>query len=1239
MSNIKVYVRVRPPLLGEFDTPGCFNCTEMEDVSGNWIQIKKEGEEKRYFARVWGPQSGQEEPFRTIGINTVNDVFEGFYGCIFVYGQTGTGKTFTLGCLTPGLEGIQPRCLQYMFEKIQKESSRYEVKVQQQYVQLYRDFVQDLLDITKDNLKVRVDDQTGATIEKVTTRDIATYEDAVGLIREGDSNRAVANTKMNSASSRSHACLITEVTRIDKEKGTKTFGRLYLIDLAGSERVSKSGVTDEGFKEAVAINKSLTTLGNCIAGLVNNEKTVSFRESPLTRILQHSLTGHGRTSIIITIRPDSPNMQETICTIKFGERAQKVEAQMTPGGYRDQVLEMISKAAQLDKECADQESSAFSHKSWASTIQESINAKEEQMREKEMKVSSDLEAIKTSTVRLQSDLGASWEAEKAQLEGKHASVISDLKRENASVIDEIEAKVKDAENSAREKMRIQLKPVKAECELFSAEEAKAKAEYEQAKQENEQGQDPKLKARLMLDEMEERLKVIQRKLKGCKSSPNEHLGLFELRSRETFLKEALMKLSLKLDTMKEKKLEGWDTAKMKRMFPNPGRDSLNEFVVAEIERVEPTVEETQEVEEVRPEGVEEVEETDSTEETDEESSDDSDYDSSAMETDSDADEKAADELNNLAKGLVALDGKKVPDRPAEHSLFDLTLKKDAELSEKLVKLQDKFSSGGTIVYVVDPPTKRGEAATVSKRFMFLLEAKEGEAPPEALPPGAKFAICFSLPFPKSATPVFSKDRVDIIIKANEVGRVVLGQYSQSFFRATEGCPVFPPGSKVPTDGSKLTVTSLPIYKGRSLSLMSRRSPTESFIDLVFDVQESWEPWLIILHRIARNEPKWGQLMDVSGRDHVDDLTQEEKAFCAVNHIQPTRYLEIKGIAVNKWKSERRLFYTLAELKEDAGVDLLLAQRLSEFFYTQGVFDRINVFYTVCEESMQKEAVLQESRNITRLTRMKVIRALRNGRQLTISATQKLLRSCIGREAALLDLLVREFGPDYMLTEEELQERSERETLQEKETAAFQTIGQGFQTATAQLQVHVDPVVQAPVVSPASEAVPSPESPNVDPASLAPPISGTEVATGQNAVNSNQLDTPMEAMDTSDVPHAQAHPRGEMPAAPKSNESPSTSAPQPPTVPPISATPPQTTPTKTTQLPSAAPQATAAKAPAQAAATTKVAAPPDAAAEEEEYEEGEEEEGEEDQEGYYDEDGNYYYYEEGEEEEGEEEAAE
>eukprot|EP00760_Papus_ankaliazontas_P006071 PhM_4_TR1287/c0_g1_i7/m.65131/K10396/KIF5; kinesin family member 5 len=234
MSKIKVFVRVRPPLPGEFDQPNVFNCVEMEDFSCNWIKIKKDGEAMRYFARCWGPSSTQDEVYRVVGVPTVNDVFDGYFGTVFVYGQTGTGKTFTLGCATPGLEGILPRAIQHMFEKRAKEADRYDVVVTMQYVQLYRDSVQDLLDITKDNLSLRVEAQ-GAVIDQVTTRTIESYAQGLALVKEGDGNRAVANTKMNSASSRSHACLITNIRRMHKESGTVTNGKLYLIDLAGSE--------------------------------------------------------------------------------------------------------------------------------------------------------------------------------------------------------------------------------------------------------------------------------------------------------------------------------------------------------------------------------------------------------------------------------------------------------------------------------------------------------------------------------------------------------------------------------------------------------------------------------------------------------------------------------------------------------------------------------------------------------------------------------------------------------------------------------------------------------------------------------------------------------------------------------------------------------------------------------------------------------------------------------------------
>ncbi|KAH9589297.1 Kinesin motor domain [Trypanosoma melophagium] len=180
---------------------------------------------------------------------------------------------------------------------------------------------------------------------------------------------------MNSASSRSHAFLITEIWRKDKITGTSTFGRLYLINLAGSERASKYGISDAALKEMMDINKTLSILGNCIAGLVNGEKFISFRESPLTRILQHSLTGHGRTSIIVTIRPDIPNMQESLCTLKFGERAQKVETQMTPAGYRGNVLELEAQLREIERKNILLEQKASAYRRWEAEMVSEMDKK------------------------------------------------------------------------------------------------------------------------------------------------------------------------------------------------------------------------------------------------------------------------------------------------------------------------------------------------------------------------------------------------------------------------------------------------------------------------------------------------------------------------------------------------------------------------------------------------------------------------------------------------------------------------------------------------------------------------------------------------------------------------------------------------------------------------------------------------------------------------------------------------
>eukprot|EP00659_Diplonema_papillatum_P001808 gene1808-2758_t len=345
MSNIRVCVRARPPLRDELG--GRHVAFELEAGSEASIRIKKDGEPKCFFSRVWGMDSTQEEIFEAVGRPSVNDVLEGFHATVFVYGQTGTGKTYTLGCTQHGKEGIQPRVIAYLFERVNDLRASVEIRVDVEFIQLYRESILDLLDTTRDKLSVKVDDRGDTVVQGNTTIRVSSAESFRNLVQQAERNRATANTKLNSSSSRSHSCLITTVTCLPHDGSPPSVGRLFLVDLAGSERVSKSGATGEALQEAVSINKSLTVLGSCIHGIVNGERHVPFRDSKLTRLLQQC-----RTTVIVTVHPSPEHVAETACTLRFGERAMKVQTQMTISDYREKLDDLDVKLARQQEEYA-----------------------------------------------------------------------------------------------------------------------------------------------------------------------------------------------------------------------------------------------------------------------------------------------------------------------------------------------------------------------------------------------------------------------------------------------------------------------------------------------------------------------------------------------------------------------------------------------------------------------------------------------------------------------------------------------------------------------------------------------------------------------------------------------------------------------------------------------------------------------------------------------------------------------
>ncbi|XP_056244420.1 kinesin heavy chain-like [Seriola aureovittata] len=280
------------------------------------------------FDKVLPPHTEQVQVYDTCARQIVRDVLGGYNGTIFAYGQTSSGKTHTMeGNLhDPRLMGIIPRISRDIFDHIYSMDENLEFHIKVSYFEIYLDKIRDLLDVSKTNLAVHEDKNRVPFVKGCTERFVSSPEEVMDVIDEGKANRHVAVTNMNEHSSRSHSIFLINIKQENVETETKLSGKLYLVDLAGSEKVSKTGAEGAVLDEAKNINKSLSALGNVIAALSEGTKThVPYRDSKMTRILQDSLGGNCRTTIIICCSPSVYNEAETKSTLMFGQRAKTIK--------------------------------------------------------------------------------------------------------------------------------------------------------------------------------------------------------------------------------------------------------------------------------------------------------------------------------------------------------------------------------------------------------------------------------------------------------------------------------------------------------------------------------------------------------------------------------------------------------------------------------------------------------------------------------------------------------------------------------------------------------------------------------------------------------------------------------------------------------------------------------------------------------------------------------------------------
>lgn len=318
----------------------------QQQLNASFDGARLSGAKKYEFDGVFDTESSQAEVFAGVGLPVLNAVLEGYHGCVFAYGQTGSGKTYTLldsGSASDGHReaGLLPRLVATLFVRARMDAAHV-YAVEASSFQVYNEQVDDLLHPTHregdgHNLAVSRTPAGNGVVDDLTWLACSSANELLELFGKARKNIVYAETRMNKASSRSHACFQLRVSRRPRQGDTNrgTVATLAVIDLAGSERVKRSGVTGKEFKEAVNINGSLLALGNVVSALATGKKHVPFRDSKLTRLLEGRVGGNCRTNLIVCCSPSADSASESVSALSFAARAMKVTVSATINEFDD----------------------------------------------------------------------------------------------------------------------------------------------------------------------------------------------------------------------------------------------------------------------------------------------------------------------------------------------------------------------------------------------------------------------------------------------------------------------------------------------------------------------------------------------------------------------------------------------------------------------------------------------------------------------------------------------------------------------------------------------------------------------------------------------------------------------------------------------------------------------------------------------------------------------------------------
>ncbi|XP_067008931.2 chromosome-associated kinesin KIF4A-like [Anabrus simplex] len=325
-STVEVALRVRPLVCEEL-TKGCKICLEQIP---NTPQVRVIGSDLAFtYNYVFGPDTKQEYFYNTCVKGLVTKLFEGYNVTVLAYGQTSSGKTFSMGtsCLSGENMGVIQRAVVDIFDEVRVQTN-FKFTLRVSYMELYQEQLFDLLAPNKATVDIREDGKGMVRVPRLTEVNVNSPDHAMALLTQGSTWRTTGSTTMNIQSSRSHAIFTINIYKQDISNPRLVYtSKFHFVDLAGSERQNKCKSSGERLRESISINRGLLALGNVISALGDDSPKghITYRDSKLTRLLQDSLGGNSLTLLIACVSPADYNESETISTLRYADRAKRIK--------------------------------------------------------------------------------------------------------------------------------------------------------------------------------------------------------------------------------------------------------------------------------------------------------------------------------------------------------------------------------------------------------------------------------------------------------------------------------------------------------------------------------------------------------------------------------------------------------------------------------------------------------------------------------------------------------------------------------------------------------------------------------------------------------------------------------------------------------------------------------------------------------------------------------------------------